>query len=234
MGRGRCFDRSGWNGRWCGSERVKVLRSAWHFGLDLGQRKDHSAIVVVEAQIRQSGRQDALNVEPGLERRKVVRYVERIARGTAFQRVVEKLASLTQRPCFEGGDVYTCVDGTGLGAPVVESLRNGGLRGELVPVLFTGGEVSRYADGHYRVPKSELIHGLAMELERGQLGLTQGIEGMEDLLSELRGMRKSYGRGGVKWTTTRQHDDLVMALALAVWSSKRRELPLTWRCCRDR
>lgn len=212
----------------------RVLAAAWHFGLDLGQRKDHSAIVVLESQVVAVGGRDAVTYEPVVERRKTVRHAERIARGTQFQTVVDKMAAMTQSARFQGGDVYTCVDGTGLGAPVVESLRYGGLRGELVPVLFTGGELTRYGDGYYRVPKGELLHGLAMELERRELQLARGVGAMPDLLQELRGMRKSYGKDGARWTTTGKHDDLVMALVLAVWSSKRRELPLSGELLRRR
>jgi hypothetical protein len=211
-----------------------ILAAAWHFGLDLGQRKDHSAIVVVESQVVAVGGRDAVTYEPVVERRKRVRHVERIARGTQFQSVVNQMAAMTQSARFQAGDVYTCVDGTGLGAPVVESLRYGGLRGELVPVLFTGGEVTRYGEGYYRVPKGELLHGLAMELERKDLALARGVGAMGELLEELRGMRKSYGSAGARWTSTGKHDDLVMALVLAVWSAKRRELPLSGELLRRR
>jgi len=70
------------------------------------------------------------------------------------------------------------------------------------------------------VPKRDLMAGLVVRLERGQLKIAEGLKGGEELLREMAGMRvrvtasgrEEYGR----WRAG-EHDDLVVALALACW-----------------
>lgn len=69
----------------------------------------------------------------------------------------------------------TCVDATGLGEVVMELLRKRGLREELMPVVFTGGRNVGYVQGAYTVPKQELVQGVALHLEQGELSVAAGV-----------------------------------------------------------
>src|SRR5437868_1107895 len=105
----------------------------FYIGLDLGQRQDHSAIVVVERpdprRTYQASACDKL----------LVRWVERVPLGTPYPMVVERVRTLTQH--WElAGQCAVAVDGTGVGAPVMEMLQRTQLGCEITAVTITGGE----------------------------------------------------------------------------------------------
>ena len=54
----------------------------------------------------------------------------------------------------------TTVDATGLGIVASEDLRRRRLRGELYPVVITGGLEGKYRDGFYPTPRTELLIGV--------------------------------------------------------------------------
>jgi hypothetical protein len=66
---------------------------------------------------------------------------------------------------------------------------------QLWPVTITGGDMERFADGFYRVPKRDLIAGLQVMLQAGHLQIAAGLPERETLVRELSEMR---GGGGVR------------------------------------
>ena len=98
------------------------LRS-FHLGVDLGQRVDHTAFVVVEQQVVVTSQKDLVSYEYLRERKLQVRLVERVRLGQGYQEVVSEVERLTQCEEFKGGTVTTAVDATGLGIVVSEDLR---------------------------------------------------------------------------------------------------------------
>ena len=77
------------------------------------------------------------------------------------------------------------VDATGVGAPVVDMLRAAGWRCDLTSVIITGGERGA---GKWTVPKRDLIAGLQVLLERGQLKSGK-LRETGQLMRELMNMR---------------------------------------------
>lgn len=106
------------------------------------------------------------------------------------------------------------VDGTGVGAPVVDMLREAGLGCELTAVTITGGEnQSRRGGSWVSVPKRDLIEGVQLALEKGELKIARRMKEAGTLVRELIAMRRDAGG--------EEHDDLVLALALACWKARR-------------
>ena len=74
------------------------------------------------------------------------------------------------------------------------------------------------------MPKLDLMAGLREVLERGELGIARGMgEGdrlVEELMNVKVGVRKS-GRVRVGADGCGEHDDLVIAVALAVWAARK-------------
>ena len=103
-------------------------------GLDLGQRHDHSAIVMVEKPAR--------HPVSTMPRDLVVRMAQRIPLGMAYAEIVEVMRHVTAmnaagRAPWEGA-TRLVVDATGLGRPVVELLRRARLECEVVAVRSRG------------------------------------------------------------------------------------------------
>lgn len=187
----------------------------FYIGLDLGQRRDHSAIAIVEKiEVRQAYQATMFG---SLH----VRHVERLALGTPYPEVVERVRQITER----GGEWGLAVDATGVGAPVVEMLRAARLPCEIAAVTMTSGGRESNQGNNWHVPKQDLMGGVQVMLERGELRIAAQMKNLGALLRELADVRMVWrGTSGVKIGAEgyREHDDLVVALALAVWRARRK------------
>jgi phage FluMu gp28-like protein len=189
---------------------MSITTSRFYVGVDLGQKQDHTAIAVVE-------RREFL----------LVRHVERVALGTPYPLVVEHLREMVSRPELRL-QCALVVDGTGLGGPVVEMLRGAGLGCEITAVTITGGERERRSGGlSVSVPKRDLIAGVHVALDNGDLRIARKLKELGSLVRELVDVRMTSGLGTGRVRVGAdgygEHDDLVIALALACWRAKRRE-----------
>ena len=92
----------------------------YFLGLDLGQKRDPAALAVVEK-------------TPELKL--MVRYVERAPLGTPYPRVVSRVRDILRDGELRG-QCSLAVDGTGVGAPVVEMLRGAEIGCEISAVIY--------------------------------------------------------------------------------------------------
>ncbi|HWF10460.1 MAG TPA: hypothetical protein VG297_18460 [Bryobacteraceae bacterium] len=183
-----------------------------YVGIDLGKWRDHSAIAIVEK----------------VNGKLLVRHLERLALGTPYTRVVERVREIVG----ELGDCIVVVDGTGVGEPVVEALRRAGLGCEVAAVTITSGERETRAGSRSSVPKQDLMARLQLAIEKGELRVARRLEDAGALVKELLNVRAREGLGVFGRASGRvrvgadgygEHDDLVMAVALACWRARRRE-----------
>jgi len=189
---------------------AKKRTSRFYIGVDLGQRQDHTAIAVVE-------RTEFL----------LVRHVERIALGTPYPLVVAHLREMVSRQEL-WRQCALVVDGTGLGGPVVEMLRGAGLGCEITAVTITGGDREHRIGGQQvSVPKRDLIAGVQVALDNGDLRIARRLKELGPLVRELVDVRMTSGPGTgrvrIGADGCGEHDYLVIALALACWRARRRE-----------
>ncbi|WP_031500092.1 hypothetical protein [Bryobacter aggregatus] len=203
-----------------------VLRS-FHLGVDLGKLRDHSAFVVVEQRVESCGFRDPVSFEMRLRRVLVVRLVERVRLGTGYEQVMDEMERLTQCEEFRGSNVTTAFDATGIGMVVEEGLRRRRLQGELYPVVIHGGLAGSYRNGQYPTPRTELLLGVQRAFEVEGLVVAAGVVGWEALVEELQGMRQLPSLRGPSFVSEGKHDDLVFALALALFGTRMRVLPTT-------
>ena len=177
----------------------------FYVGLDLGKKHDHSAIAIVE---KTAGHL-------------LVRRVERVPLGTPYERVVELVRDLVTSPALYGRCALA-VDGSGVGEPVMEMFRRTGLGCEVTAVTITGGAAQTKTRSGVKVPKRDLIGIVQLALEKGELKIARRMKEAGALVKELLDVRAnangSFGAEG-----TGEHDDLVIAVALACWRARRRE-----------
>ena len=178
--------------------------SSYHIGLDLGQASDYTAIAVVE------WTPDALKV----------RHLQRFALGTVYPAIVDEVAGLVHR-LPHGSDLS--VDTTGVGRPVVDLLRARGLR--LYAVTITGGDTATHDGMNWRIPKRDLVSAVAVALQTKRLKIAAGLPDAAILTRELLNFKvtidpKTAHDSYSSWRES-DHDDLVLAVALAVWSAER-------------
>lgn len=187
-------------------------------GLDLGQAADYSALAVLER----------VPVVAGEPPRLDCRHLRRWSLGTSYPQIVRDVRSLVQgEPLW--GNARLVVDATGVGRPVVDLLRQADLGCVLTPVVITGGSVVTRDGSWYFVPKKDLVASAQVALQSRRLRIAEGLDQARVLVEELLNyrVRVSVATGHESFDTWREgvHDDLVLALALAVWQAGRPRLP---------
>jgi hypothetical protein len=98
-------------------------------------------------------------------------------------------------------------------------------------LAITGGEKESQGQSGWNVPKQDLIAGVQVLLEAGQLQIAKGLPAVQALVKELMDVRakgRESGRGRLGADGSGQHDDLVIALALACWKAKRAAKKITF------
>jgi hypothetical protein len=180
-------------------------------GVDLGQRRDPSAVAVVERERRPR--------EPrGTETHHLVRHLERLRLNTPYPAVAERVAVVVAGVQTQAGQRPTLyVDATGVGTPIVDILRATEVPARLVAVYFTHGDRRTREQGEIRLGKAWLVSRLQALLQSGRLHLPRTDEaealGQELLDYEIRVDEHANDRYGAFKVGT--HDDLVTALGLA-------------------
>jgi hypothetical protein len=188
-------------------------------GLDLGQSADPSALIVAE-------RLDVEPAEPGArlgERRDIV-HAQRWTLGTPYPRIVEDVCALLAEPAL--AEAPLIVDSTGVGRGVTDLFRDAHRDGHFsrypIPVTITAGEQAHGLS----VPKQDLVSRIQALLQSGRLLLAAEMPLREQLERELVGFSaktSASGRTTYEALTERIHDDLVLALALAIWHPGHKE-----------
>ena len=177
-------------------------------GLDLGQVSDFTALCVAE--------RTALSGEPPSYE---IRHIDRAPLGTSYPAVVAHVGRLMATP--ELADRTKLVaDGTGVGRPVVDLLWQAGMRA--VSITITGGQRVTGGLNSWRVPKRDLVTNLQVLLQSRRLRIAADLPLAEALIGELLEFRARVSDAGHDtWGAGRDHDDLVLALAIAVWYGER-------------
>jgi hypothetical protein len=188
-------------------------------GLDLGQAADFTALVLVEID------EDFDEQAHRCLRRHAVRYLRRWPLHTPYPAIVADVTAMLGKPTLNGTPLV--VDQTGVGAAVVDLFRLGAVD-ELKPVLITSGNaVSRDEHGVYHVAKKVLVSTLQVLLQERRLLIAPALAHAETLESELQNFRVKITAAANEtfgaWRE-RDHDDLVLALALAVWHAEKQPL----------
>jgi hypothetical protein len=189
-------------------------------GVDIGQKVDPTAIAVVEA------------VRKDEEWAFLTRHLERLPLGTPYkdaaQRTSEIVAGVRDRMLassasgrLERGGIALYVDATGVGAPIVEILKEriGPRVCTIRAVYFTHGDrLTRREDG-LSLGKAYLVSRMQalLQLKRIELPRTRVAEELaEELLDyEIRVDEDANDKYGA--FKVGAHDDLVTALGLAVF-----------------
>jgi hypothetical protein len=183
-------------------------------GLDLGQAADFTAAAVLERPAVQLG-------EPQPDY--ALRHLQRFPLGTPYPEVVRGMVELLARPPLCDSRTFLAVDKTGVGAPVCDLLRPQ-FPGMAV-ITITGGSEVTAEPGGYRVPKKDLVGVLEVLFQGRRLKIARELPEAAVLVKELQSFRAKVnihtGNENLEAWRERDHDDLVLAVALAAWLGER-------------
>jgi hypothetical protein len=201
----------------------------FYVGLDLGQSADYTALAVVHSV--QTRMPDGQTVK-GLH----LRHLERYPLRTPYPEIVEKVAALVReeklspteydlsRGRYSSQPPALVVDNTGVGVAVTDLLKGEGLK--FTPVTITSGDTAHKSGRNWRVPKRVLVAALEVPFHTGALKVAEGLTLWPALREELLNFRRKINLKTTHdsyehWRET-DHDDLVLATALACWRATRR------------
>ena len=210
-----------------------TLQRSHYAGVDVGQVNDPTAIAIVErvqAVPRQTDLHFGLRELAEEQAREVpvqlnLRHLERIPLGTLYPAQIEIVQKRLRDPRVRG--VRTFLDMTGCGRPVFDMFKEAELP-DLSGVMITGarGAPTRQPYG-WNVGKSELVTRVQVEFQSGRLRIGRGISDALTLVRELKEFQVVINKAGTTTFNARdgQHDDLVLALAIAVFGALRPRPP---------
>lgn len=183
---------------------------SYSLGLDIGQVQDPAALAILE-------RLDERTPDGWVYH---LRHLERPQLGTSYGGIVSLVAARMAHPSLLGAPLI--IDRTGVGRPVVEMFREAGLAP--VAVTITGGQQAKQDPDNWRdwsVPKRDLVGALQVLFQSGRLKVAAGLPLAATFTKELLNFKMKInlqtGHDSYEAWREGQHDDLVLAVALAVW-----------------
>jgi hypothetical protein len=190
-------------------------------GLDLGQLADFSALCVAECSEQSEGGKHV--------RRYAVRHLQRWPLRTSYTDIVEDVVRMFAMPPLTSSSLI--VDATGVGVGVMDFLRKARPAARLIPVTISGGaHAARRESGCWSVPKRELAGVLGILLGTRRLQVSPALPLAQVLAREMSTfkVKVNISTGGESFEAWRErdHDDLVLATALACWYSERAQRQL--------
>jgi hypothetical protein len=191
-------------------------------GADLGQSSDPTALCVLEHThaFREWERGGADQVEDTFD----VRHLQRLPLGLSYPAVVQETARLLARPPLVG-NCDLIVDETGVGRAVADIFDTAGM--SPIRVTITSGIDQSFVNGSWHVPKQVLISTLDARLHTGELRFAKELLEAGAMQEELKDFRRKVSVAGRYTFEARvgKHDDLVLAVAIALWSCVGRPVP---------
>jgi hypothetical protein len=212
-------------------------------GLDLGQRRDPSALAVVEAVAEPTGR--AVHVghiagwgtcdrcRPEMQDTFYVRSVGRLALGLRYPVIGERVAEVVFELNRRGVTPYLLADSTGVGVAGLDIVRAALVDADVLisAVTFTGGDKLRGNLGSPEIsmPKAVLVSRLQALLQTGRVRMPDN--------SRTRALAEELARYEVRISDAAHlqagafgaaHDDLATALGLSVLFDPSREQVTYW------
>jgi hypothetical protein len=191
-------------------------------GLDLGQAKDYSALAIIECirTVTYGGGKDEITALNCIH---LQRWQLRTGYPVIVADVVKMINSLDPALSPEARPLLA-VDATGVGAPVVDLFKREPIKAQLKPIQIVGGANVSSEFGMTRVPKRDLVSCVQVALQNRTLKIASRLPDADVLARELQNFTvKITDAANDVYGAWREgtHDDLVLAVALALWTASR-------------
>lgn len=195
---------------------VERITDKWALAADLGQSNDPTAICVMQHRVieRKHWRDGISKVSENFD----VRWLARLPLGLSYVDQVAEVRRLLARPPLNDGCKFT-IDSTGVGRAVGDLFNDAGMHPTQVTIT-AGNEQTRVDHYRYHVPKGVLISTLDARLALGELRFAATMNEAGALADELKDFQRKVSSAGRTSFEARvgKHDDLVLAVALGLWS----------------
>ena len=187
--------------------KITQAEPEYIIGVDLGFSQDYSAVSIAE-------RVGAKKAEYR------IRHLMRFELLTPYQEIARQVRRIVTSDQLALFDKHLILDATGVGRPVVEMFEDEGL--EPIAVTITSGfELTRVKDrAEFRVPKEHLVSAMQMVVQGGRMRVSPALKLARTFIDEAKNFKIKITEDKTAtyeaWRA-RDHDDLVLAVALALW-----------------
>jgi hypothetical protein len=198
-------------------------------GLDLGKVNDSTALAIAEERPLANAAGRGWAADPDFALPWLQRWPLHTPYHTIAEEVAARVLALGLRP---NAEVALFADATGVGVAVMEILERQrairSLRHRYAPVTIVAGlqTTSGWERWHpwHHVPKRELVGVAQAALQRRKLRVAAGLPEAATLTEELRNfeVRITASANAVYSHRDGEHDDLLLAAALALWGARQR------------
>jgi hypothetical protein len=191
----------------------------YYAGLDVGQANDYTVLVIAKRLMHWLQAWDEKGNQKFCSLYHLV-HLERLKLGTPYPAQVAHVKAVLETPPLRGA-VSLALDYTGCGRPVFDLFAAAKLPCPLYGITIHGGDKATRDGWQIRVPKRDLVADVQVLLQSGRVKIADALPEAKTLVTELLNFRMkidpqtahdSYSA----WRES-QHDDLVLATALALW-----------------
>lgn len=199
----------------------------FYFGVDLAQAEDYTTVALLD---REPILDDEGRPARDGQQRPLHRYycdgLERFERNLSYPALVERIGATVRLEAVQArGWPRVAVDSTGVGRACTDSILAAKLPAIVTPITITAGmgcvreRWNQTGPMGYKVSKTGLIGALLVALETERLKFAPGLRLVPALEAELRDFRVKITAAANQTYGAKpgQHDDLVIAVALACW-----------------
>jgi hypothetical protein len=183
-------------------------------GIDPGKANDPTALALIEHPLVKT---PTYNVHA----------LHRFRLGTSYTSLVEAIMARLAEPPLRGL-TRIAIDETGVGAPVVDLFKNHpSCPNSFYAITITGGNAVGGSSSRPTVPKRDLIHTTAVILQQQRLRIPTQLGDTQALVDELLSFRVKLSDTGYdryEPASSSDHDDLLLALSLALWTAERKPI----------
>jgi hypothetical protein len=193
--------------------------SRYIVGVDLGQSADPTAVCVLNAYAEREDPAEPMKFYYD------VQHLMRLPLGMSYPAIVQDVGVMLQREPLKSSGAELVIDETGVGRAVGDIFVQQGLKP--IRVSITAGDSPGEMSGNarYTVSKSHLVSALDAKMHTGELRIAKDLRESPALESELKDFRRHVSNAGRYSFSARsgQHDDLVLAVAIALWRATKKK-----------
>ena len=186
------------------------MKATYILGLDVGQAGDPTGFAILER---------PAFIRPPRESDYHLRHVERFTPGTSYPAIIDSVVARGRSAGISGCPLV--IDQTAVGPIFIQQLWKTESGLHVVSLSMTAGHSIQLSDdGTQLVPKRDLVTALQWTLQARRLKIAAEMALADLLIDELARFRLRTipisETANIEWRVG-QHDDLVFAVALAVW-----------------
>src|SRR5271166_1339587 len=195
--------------------------------VDLGNLHDSTAITVLEVSEAQEIEYHSTPFQPvpaEIRRKQELSYLVRLMHrpriGTGYPVIIDQIKAIIEDLTAMRKPPVLIVDATGLGAPVVQRMRELGMKP--TGLTITAGQNATLTGQDWTAPKGLIVGELRLAMHRKLLKVAQGFAARETLAAELAAFTAKLSPSGRATfeAAGAEHDDTVLSLGLAIIAAK--------------